>query len=180
MIKNRTLYRAIITNTGKMKCIILLITLASCCSTFGQKNESVFVNLTDKENWKITDNNYESNQHVILLANDKTYEHLSLTSSLGVKNSDLIKVMNSYYNDRKGRSKDTKLSLIEKDLNAKAPWIMYSIQNVTNEECNCTESQVWLLIQGDNCLHSCVMSIKNDLFTNEKKDEIIKSLKPLK
>ena len=163
-----------------MKYLILLITLISCCTVSGQENEVIYVNLKDKENWKITENNYKDNQHIILLANSNTSEHLSLISHLKKKNNDLVKAMNHFYNIEKGNSKDVKLIVIEKDLKAKDPWIMYSIQNVTNEECSCKESQVWLLIQGDHSLHSCVMSVKNDLFTNEKKEEIINVLKTAK
>lgn len=163
-----------------MKYIILIITIISCCTISGQENEAIYVNLKDKENWEITENSYKDNQHVILLANNKTSEHLSLTSSPEVKNSDLTKAMNNFYKIEKGRSKDAELTLIQKDLNANEPWIMYSIQNVTNEECNCKQSQVWLLIQGQNSLHSCVMSVKNDLFTNDKKEEIINVLKTAK
>jgi len=163
-----------------MKHLILLIILISCCTISRQENEAIYVNFKDKENWEITENNYKDNQHIILLANNKTSEYLSLTSSPGVKNSDLAKTMNNFYNIEKGQSKDAKLTLIQKDVNASDPWIMYSIQDINNEECNCKESQVWLLIQGDNSLHSCVMSVKNDLFTNEKKEEIIKVFKTAK
>lgn len=163
-----------------MKYLILLITLISSCTTFGQENEAIYLNLNDKENWNITENNYKDNQHIILLANDKTPEHLSLISHLRRKNSDLVNAMNNFYNIEKGKSKDVKLTLIEKDLKAKEPWIMYLIQNVTNKECNCKKAQVWLLIQGGNNLHSCVMSVKNDLFTDERKEEIIKVFKTAK
>lgn len=163
-----------------MKYLVLLITLISSCTAFGQENEAIYLNLNDKENWKITENNYENNKHIILLVNNKASEHLNLISHLKRKNSDLVKAMNNFYNIEKGKSEDVKLTLIAKDLEAKEPWIMYSIQNVTNKECNCKEAQVWLLIQGGNSLHSCVMSVKNDLFTDDRKEEIIKVFKTAK
>lgn len=149
------------------------------CGYKENKNERFFVKLYDKENWKITNESYKNNQHIILIANENS-EHLSLTSNIGVKNINLIQAMDDSYKIAKIKSQDAKLSLIEKDLKAKEPWIMYVIQNVINEECNCKESQVWYLIQGENCFHSCFISARNDLFTNEKKEEIIKTFKTAK
>lgn len=144
------------------------------------KKEQFFVNIPDKENWKITDQSYKNNQHIILIANTKTSEYLNLTSHIEVKSTDLTKAMNDSYKITKGKSQDTKLSLIGKDLKAKEPWIMYVIQNIINEECNCKESQVWYLVQGENCLHTCFIATGKEPFTNEKKEEFIKVLKTAK
>lgn len=144
------------------------------------KNEIVYVNLPDKKNWEIHDQSVKDNQYLILLNNEKTKENLSLIRSKGVKNSNLEQVLNDAYNNLKGKSGATRLNFIEKDLNAKDPWIMYLVNNVTNETRNIIESQVWFLIQGENSLHTCVLSIQSDLLTKEKKEEMIQLFKTAK
>lgn len=182
-----------------MKYTILWITFFSCFFTFGQittanrekgklnqkKNEFVFVEIPDKENWKITFEGVENNQHIILVVNkqdtiQKPAESLALISNIGLKNIDLIQAMNETYQTAKEQSKAAELSFIENDLNIKEPWIMYLIQNIDNEECNCTVAQVWFLIQGENCLHYCFLSVRNDALTPEKKEEMIKIFKTAK
>lgn len=159
--------------------IILLLALWSYCSAFGQKTEYIIVNLPDKENWKITENNFKNKERIILVANDKTSERISLISGLDAKKSDLTKAMNNFYNNSKSLSKDAKLSVLGKDLKTKEPWIMYIIENINNKECNCKEAQICIMIQGENCLHRCIVHVTNAL-TKHKKDEIIKILKTAK
>lgn len=144
------------------------------CEYKGIKNEYFFVKMYDKKNWEITNESYKNNQRIILMAN-KNSDYLSLISNIGMKNTDIAKAMDASYKMVKGKSQDAQLSLLEKDVKAKEPWIMYLIQNVINEDCNCKETQVWYLIQGENCFHSCCISIRNDLFTPEKKEEIIRT-----
>ncbi|KMQ59479.1 hypothetical protein ACM46_20535 [Chryseobacterium angstadtii] len=151
------------------------------CGYQEKKSEHVFVKIPDIENWKITEEVYENNQLITLVAHmKKPSEYLSLASNPDLKNVDLIQAMNEVYKTAKSKSKDAVLSFIEKDVKAKEPWIMYSIQNAINEKCNCKVSQVWYLTQGENSFHSCFISIKNDLFTNEKKEEFIKIFKTAK
>lgn len=144
------------------------------------KNELVYVNLPDKKNWKIQEQSIKDNQHIFSLVNEKTGERLRLASASGVKNSDLKQLMRDANALVKGQSGATQLSFIEQDLNAKEPWILYSVQNVRNEARDHTESQVWLLIQGINYLHTCVISIEDSAFTEQKKQEMIATFKTAK
>ncbi len=144
------------------------------------KNEAIYLDLPDKTNWKIQEESIKDDQKIILLKNDKTAEYLSLISQSGVKNSNLTDLMNETFQIEKEQSKDAKFSLIEKDLNAKEPWIMYSIQNKSNEIHNRLETEVWFLIQGDNNLHICTISISDNSFTKMKKEEIINLFKTTK
>lgn len=155
------------------------------CQYKEKKEERIFVKLPDRERWKISSESYEKKQHITVLV--KTYdtlkkpsEYLSLISILDKKNVDVTEAMNDSYKIAKGKSKDVEFTLIEKDLKAKNPWIMYSIQNVTDEDCHCKVSQIWYFIQGDHFFHSCLMSVRNDSFTKEKKEEIIKIFKTAK
>lgn len=155
------------------------------CGYKEKKEERIFVKVPDTKKWKITEESYKNNQHITLVANTfdsikKPSEYLSLTSNMDIKNIDLIKAMDDSYKTAKSKSKDAELSLIAKDLKAKEPWIMYLIQNVINEEYNCKVSQVWYLTQGENFFHSCFMSVRNDAFTDEKKEEMIKVFKTAK
>lgn len=191
----------------KMKSVILLFTLLSCFFAFGQtskkpaaqddekymqicrfkkkQEERIFVKLPDTEKWKITYENYKNNQYVVLVANTfdtlkKPSEYLSLTSMAGMKNVDLTKAMNDSYKRAKDQSKNAELNVIAKDLKAKEPWIIYSIQNAVNEEYKSKVSQVWYLTQGENFFHSCFMSVRDDAFTEEKKKEMINVFKTAK
>lgn len=155
------------------------------CGYKEKKEERIFVKIPDTEKWKITSVSYKNNQHITLVVNTydtikKPSEYLSLTSNADMKNVDLIKAMNDSYKTAKGKSKDAELSLIAKDLKAKQPWIMYLIQNGINDEYHCKVSQVWYLTQGKNFFHSCFMSVRNDAFTEEKKEEMIKVFKTAK
>lgn len=152
------------------------------CGYHRIKKEAVYVDLPDKKNWKIQEQSFsvEDNQYLILLINEKTEERLKLISTLNTKNNDLEQVMYNAYSILKGKSEETKLSLLEKDLNAKEPWLMYSIENMTNETDNRKETQVWLLIQGENCLHSCMISVQNNVLTEKKKEELIRFFKTAK
>ncbi|MDR6921959.1 hypothetical protein [Chryseobacterium sp. 2987] len=190
-----------------MKSVILLFTLLSCFSVSAQTTgksgaadsekhlqtsrfrkpmeERIFVKIPDIEKWKITYENYKNNQYVVLVANTfdtlkKPSEYLSLTSMAGMKNVDLTKAMNDSYKRAKDQSKNAELNVIAKDLKAKEPWIMYSIQNAVNEEYKSKVSQVWYLMQGENFFHSCFMSVRDDAFTEEKKKDMINVFKTAK
>ncbi|WP_234109212.1 MULTISPECIES: tetratricopeptide repeat protein [Chryseobacterium] len=152
------------------------------CGYHRIKKEAVYVDLPDKKNWKIKEQSFsvEDNQYLILLINEKTEELLKLISTLDTKNNDLEQMMNNIYSNLKGKSEETKISLFEKDLHAKEPWMMYSIENMINETDNRKETQVRLLIQGENCLHSCVISVQNNVLTEKKKEELIRFFKTAK
>lgn len=154
------------------------------CGYKEEKPEYVLMDLPDKNNWKITYVAHENDQRVILSAYfqdtiNEPAEYSGLISSLDKKHVDLTKAMDDAYQLTKAGSPNAQLSFIEKDLNGKTPWIMYLIENVRNEDCDCEESQIWYLTQGEY-FHSCYRSIRKTSFTNKRKEEIKKIFKTSK
>ena len=152
------------------------------CEYKAEKGENIVLDFPEKENWRITYKDFKNNQNIFFLGRsnetlDNWTEQAGISSIVGIKNTDLVRAMNDFYTQEKEISPKAKLTFIQKDLTAKYPWIMYSIESIYNKECQCYESKFCYLIQGKQSFYSCFRSVKAKSFSAEQKEGLAKFFK---
>lgn len=149
------------------------------CVTKVQKGENIVLDFPESENWKVTYRSSEKGQNIFLLGRSnetlKNWTELAgMSAMLGIKGVDLEAEMNDFYNQERKTSTKAKLTYIDKDLTARFPWIMFTIESIYNEECKCNESKVCYLTQGQQSFYSCFRSVRGENLTKESIDKIKK------
>lgn len=143
------------------------------CELSIQKGENLILDFPESENWKITYQNFEKDQNIILLRHsnetlENWTEQAGMASSKGITGVNLVEEMEVFYQQQLKISPKAKFTFINKDLTSKHPWIMFSIESIYNEDCNCNESKICYFIQGKQSFYSCFRSIRGEKISNDK------------
>lgn len=138
-----------------------------------RQQEFLYVNLPDKNNWKITNEGYENNKRIILAEQfkdsiEQPAAYLAITSAMGITTTDLEKEMKEYFKTAKDKSGNATLTVIEKNTKAVAPYILFFVENMYNEERKRKESIICMYLQGKQSFHTCSVSMAEIAFTNEQ------------
>ena len=163
--------------------LILIIFLST--AAFGQKGESLILDWPDSEGWKVGDNQKDDQQQVIdMIHSNETIEKWTELGNMsvifGVKGVPMDQAMNLMFDQAKANAPKAKLTFIEKDESATHPWIIFMIEcpNFLND--NTPESQLWFIIQGDDCLYTNFRAVKKPRITDEQKENWTKFFKTAK
>ncbi len=152
------------------------------CEYKAEKGENIVLDFPEKENWRITYQDFADKQNIFLLGRsnetlENWTEQAGICSIIGVKGVDLEGEMNDFYQQEKETSPKAKLTFLEKDLSAKHPWIMYAVESLYNKECKCYESKIYYFVQGEQSFYSCFRSVRGKSFSAEQKERITKFFK---
>lgn len=152
------------------------------CEYKPMKGENIVLDFPEQENWHITYQDFSDKQNIFFLGRsnetlENWTEQAGICSFIDIKGVDVVEEMNAFYQQEKERSPKAKLTFIEKDLSAKHPWILYTVESLYNKECKCYESKVCYLIQGEQSFYSCFRSVKGKSLSAEQKARITKFFK---
>lgn len=133
--------------------------------SFGQKKETLKILWPEEYKWKVGSNQEDESVHMLeLIPGNETVEKWTIIGTMtaikGVKDLPMDKAMALMYDQAKLGSAEAKLTLIEKDVTSKHPWIIFKIEapHFTNDPT--PESQLYYMIQGDVSLYSNFVAIK--------------------
>jgi len=135
------------------------------CGNEQQIGESLSLHWPESENWKIGDNQENSEQHVIdFIHTNETIDNWTelgnMTSIKGVKGVPMDKIMGLMFDQSKLNAPKAKLTFIEKDENTKYPWILFTIESPRFKNDKTPESQLWYVVQGKQSLYTNFRAIK--------------------
>lgn len=156
--------------------------LQKYCGNEPQVGESLMLNWPDEENWKIGDDQENTDQRVIDLIHtnetiDKWTELGNMTSIKGVTGIPVDKAMNLMFEQSKLEAPKAKLTFIEKDEKAEYPWIIFTIESPSFKNDKTPESQLWYIIQGNQALYTNFRAVKQASISNEQREKWIKFFK---
>jgi tetratricopeptide (TPR) repeat protein len=156
--------------------------LSQFCGNEQQVGESLMLDWPENENWKIGDDQENSQQHVLDLIHtnetiDKWSELGNMTSIKGVTGVPMDKAMNLMFDQAKLNSSKAKLTFIEKDENAEYPWIIFTIEAPSFKNDKAPESQLWYIVQGKQALYTNFRAIKQASIPADQKVKWIKFFK---
>lgn len=145
--------------------------------------EYLMIDWPDSEGWKVANEQDNSKEKMIeLLRNNETFENWTEIGTMFVYKTiraDLnipLKATMDYLveNSKKSYGQSVKATLIEKDENAKFPWIIFKIECSSSKG---TESQVWYAIQGTDEMFVNFRAIKQGTIPQELQDKWVKFFK---
>jgi len=156
--------------------------LQQFCGNEQQGGESLMLNWPDEENWKVGDDQENTEQHVLDLIHsnetiDKWTELGNMTSIKGVKGIPVNKTMELMYEQSKQQAPKAKLTFIEKDENAEYPWIIFTIESPSFKNDKIPESQLWYIVQGKQALYTNFRAVKQATISTELKEKWTKFFK---
>lgn len=115
--------------------------------------------------WKVGSNQENESVHMLeLIPGNETVEKWTIIGTMmaikGAKNVPMDEAMKLMFDQAKQGAPEAKLTLVEKDVTAKNPWIIFKIEapNFTNDPT--PESQLYYIIQGDASLYSNFVALK--------------------
>ena len=120
----------------------------------------------EEENWKL-ETNFENDQLTMmeLVRNNETLENwteIATTKAFkGAINTDLEETMNFTFKQLNELCPKAELTFIEKDLDTKFPWIIFTIECPKYKDDKTAESQLWYMIQGKTSLYSSFRAIRS-------------------
>ncbi len=149
--------------------------ISQFCNDLKESNdvkESLMLDWPDAEKWKVGSNQQKDKMIVVeLIHENETLENWTefgyMNSVIGLKNIDLEKAMNITFEQAKKTASKSKLTFIEKDLDAEYPWIIFKIESPSFANDKTPESQVWYIIQGKTALYSNFRAIKKATIPEE-------------
>lgn len=156
----------------------------STTATENKTNESLMIDWPDAEGWKVANQQDNAEQNMIeLVRNKETLDNWTEIGTMyvyknipGSKKIPITKTMDLMYDGAKNNCPSAKVTMIEKDENAKYPWIIFKI------ECSSkgTESQVWYATQGTNELFVNFRAVKQKTVPADLQDKWVKFFKSAK
>lgn len=152
------------------------------CGNEQQVGESLMLDWPDSENWKIGDDQENSQQHVLdLIHSDETIDNWTelgnMTSIKGVTGVSMDKAMNLMFDQAKLNSPKATLTFIEKDESVEYPWIIFTIESPSFKNDKTPESQLWYIIQGNQALYTNFRAVKQATISLDQKDKWTKFFK---
>ncbi len=144
--------------------------------TVGTQKQSLKLDWPDAEGWKIASNQGDNEKKVIeLLRNNETFDNWTEIGTMMVypmtdpalRNVPVEAKMNIMYEQAKKSCPVAKLTFIEKDENAKYPWIIFKIECGTATP----ESQVWQIVQGSNEMYVNFRAVKQKNIPDDLKNK---------
>ncbi len=152
--------------------------LSQFCGNEQQLGESLLLDWPEEENWKIGDDQENSEQHVLdLIHSDETIDNWTelgnMTSIKGIKGVPMDKVMNLMFDQTKQNAPKAKLVFIEKNETTEYPWIIFTIESPSFKNDKTPESQLWYIIQGKQALYTNFRAIKKATIPTDLKEKWI-------
>jgi tetratricopeptide (TPR) repeat protein len=156
--------------------------LRQFCGNEPQNGESLMLDWPESENWKIGDDQENTQTHVLdLIHSNETINNWTelgnMTSIKGVKNVPMDKAMNLMFDQAKINSPKAKLTFIEKNESVEYPWIIFTIESPNFKNDKTPESQLWYIVQGKTSLYTNFRAIKKETIPPDLKDKWIKFFK---
>jgi tetratricopeptide (TPR) repeat protein len=152
------------------------------CDNEQQQVESLMLDWPESENWKVGDEQENSEQHVLdLIHTNETIDNWTelgnMTSIKGIKGVPIDKAMNLMFDQTKQNAPKAKLTFIEKDEETEFPWIIFTIESPSFKNDKTPESQLWYIVQGKQALYTNFIAIKKAVIPTELKDKWTKFFK---
>lgn len=159
--------------------------ISQFCGNQQQVGESLMLDWLAKENWKVGDNQENSQQHIIDFIHsdetiDKWTELGNMTSIKGITGVPITTAMNLMFDQSKLNSPKSKLTFIEKDEKAEYPWIIFTIESPNFKNDKNPESQLWYIVQGKQALYTNFRAVKQATIPAEFKASWIAFFKTAK
>lgn len=159
--------------------------LQKYCGKSDDLEESIILNWTSQENWKIGSDQKHSIIRVIdFIHSNETLENWTelghMTSVERKKDATVDKAMNFAYQEIQQQAPKAKLTLIEKDENSEYPWIIFTIESPRFKNDRTPESQLWYILIGKQRLYTNFRAIKMAEISIEQKENWIKFFKNIK
>jgi tetratricopeptide (TPR) repeat protein len=131
------------------------------------KKEQLSLEWLEEENWKLADDQENAIMRVVdLIPSNETLDNWSelgnMTVMKGVVGMPVEKIVNLLFDEAKKTSPNARLTLLEKDIDAEYPWIIFVIESPSFSSDQRPESQLWYVIQGRQSLYTNFRAIRQD------------------
>ncbi len=143
---------------------VVLLFLAASLSGVGQferlPHETYRLDWPTAENWKIGSRQENDNMLRVDMVGEPEHTGKSVTmlSYKGVQKMDVENVMNAIYQEFLRECYNSRITVIEKDINAEYPWIIFTVECRVFDNGAPGESQVWQIVQGKFALYTLFRS----------------------
>ncbi|MBN4065754.1 tetratricopeptide repeat protein [Candidatus Amoebophilus asiaticus] len=156
--------------------------LSRFCGTEQQGGESLMLEWPKNENWKVGDDQENSEQRVLdLIHTNETIDNWTelgnMTTMKGITGVPMDKAMNLMFDQTKQNAPKAKLTFIEKEENTEYPWIIFTIESPGFKNDKIPESQLWYIVQGKQALYTNFIAIKKASIPADLKDKWTKFFK---
>jgi hypothetical protein len=158
---------------------VLFMLMAVVTNCFAQdKTEGLKFSWPDNFNWQVGSDQENDTQHLVeLVPADQTIDNWKILVTMqtlkGVVNVPIASVPESLMSQAQKTAVGARLTILEKDDKAKAPWILFKIESPSFTNDPTPESQLYYVIQGQTALFINFVAVKRrglpDDFTNQWK-----------
>jgi hypothetical protein len=143
--------------------LTIALTLFISNSIFSQ--ESLKIHWLEKYEWKLLSNQEDENMHMIeLIPGKEEAENWSMLGQMlsikGATNIPMEKAKELMFEQTKATAPNAKITFIEKDEDAKFPWILFKIESPNFKGDKNPESQLWYIRQGKTALFVNFIALK--------------------
>lgn len=144
------------------------------CGNEQLKGESLVLDWPDSENWKIGDDQENSETRVIdMIHSNETIDNWTelgnMTSIKGIKGQSVENMMNMLYQQALKNAATSKLTFLEKDEKASNPWILFTLETPSFDNGQTPESQLWYVVQGKQALYTSFIAVKKSTISADQK-----------
>ena len=150
--------------------LLVLLVLAAFAPGIGQferlPHETYRLDWPTGENWSIG-NRQENDQMVrvdmVRESGSQMGDGVTLLSYKGVQKMDVENVMNAIHQEYLKDCYGARLTVVEKNIQAEHPWIIFTIECKVFDNGEPGKSQVWQIVQGKFALYTLYRSFNNSL-----------------
>ncbi|RYD56250.1 MAG: hypothetical protein EOP56_13025 [Sphingobacteriales bacterium] len=162
----------------------LLIALFTAVTSFAfaQKSEQLKIDWPDEYKWQIGSDQETQEQHMIeLVPGNETVEKWTILGTMisikNVQNVPMNVATNLMFEQAKKRAIEPKITIIERNDDAKHPWIIFKIEAASFNDDPNPESQLYYIIQGNTSLYTNLVAIKEKALSKAFVDKWAKTFK---
>src|SRR5665213_127438 len=143
-----------------------------------QKREGYLLSWPDQEHWKVGSSHDNDQMFMVELTRDSESltnwtEMGSMISYKGVTGKNVEEMRDSFFTTTKKSCPNAKLTTLSKDLSAKYPSIIFSIECSGYADGSGPESQVWQVVQGQYGLYVNQRDLKVSIIPEKVKMKFV-------
>ncbi len=141
--------------------------------TQSKEKELLKLEWPEKEGWKIASSQADEDRKIVeLLKNDETYDDWTeLGTTMEYRSLHGVPVeeaMNIMYDEAKKNCTSSRISVVEKNLKAKYPWIIFKVECVSDNE---SESQLYQIVDGATTMYINFRAVKMKALPEKLQDK---------
>ncbi len=164
--------------------LAVILAISATAQTKQKKGESLMLDWPDSENWTMGSNQANDKMTVVeLIHSNETLQNwteFGYMMSLKITGVSVEKAMDVTFEQAKIAAPKAKLTVIEKDLNAEFPWIIFKIESPEFKDDKVPESQVWYVVAGKTALYSNFRAVKETTISPELQEKWVAFFKTAK